>query len=81
MPSEAGKLSTDDEEHLIFARQQGRVIVTQDTDFLRIAATSSDHAGVVYGPQGRTIGEMVHSLTLIARVMTKEEMHGHIEFI
>ncbi len=81
MPAEAGKLEASDKEQFTFARSQGRVIVTQDADFLRLAAASSDHAGVIYGPQGRRIGEMVHRLTLIARIMTEEEMRGHIEFI
>jgi uncharacterized protein with PIN domain len=79
--SEAGKLGASDEEHFAFARQQGRVIVTHDTDFLRLAADSSDHSGVVYAPQERTIGEMVRKLSLIARVIKEEKMRGHIEYI
>ncbi len=48
---EAGKLGITDKEHFVFARQQERVIVTPDTDFLHLAASSSDHAGIIYGPQ------------------------------
>ena len=78
---EADMLGASDEEHLAFARSQGRVIVTHDDDFLRLAAEGIDHAGIVYAPQGRTVGTMVQGLTLIAQVLTPEEMHGHIEFI
>ncbi|HLR24615.1 MAG TPA: DUF5615 family PIN-like protein [Fodinibius sp.] len=79
--SEAGKLGASDEEHFTFARQQGRAIVTHDTDFLRLAASSSDHSGVVYAPQEQTIGEMVRKASLIARIITQEEMRGHVEYI
>lgn len=79
--AEAGKLEASDEEHLAFAHQQQRVIVTHDVDFLRLAAAASDHPGIVYSPQGRSIGEMVRNLTLIGQVLTTQEMHGHIEFI
>ena len=79
--AEAGKLGADDEEHFSFAHEQRRVVVTHDDDFLRLAAAWPDHSGVVYGPQGRAIGEMVRRLTLIAQVMTAEEMRGHVEYI
>lgn len=78
---EADMLGASDEEHMTFARSQGRVIVTHDDDFLRLAAEGIDHAGIVYAPQGRTIGAMVQGLTLIAQVLTADEMRGHIEFI
>lgn len=79
--AEAGKLGAADEEHFAFAHQQGRVIVTHDDDFLRLTAASSDHSGVVYGPQGRAIGEMVRKLTLIPQVLTAEDMRGRVEYI
>lgn len=79
--AEADMLGADDDEHLAFARQHERVIVTHDADFLRLAADTPDHSGIVYGPQGRSIGEMVRKISLIARVITKEEMRGHVEYI
>ncbi|HMB90979.1 MAG TPA: DUF5615 family PIN-like protein, partial [Rhodothermales bacterium] len=78
---EAGMLGASDADHLALTRRQGRVIVTQDEDFLRLAAEGVDHAGIVYAPQGQSIGAMVQGLMLIAQVLTAEEMHGHIEFI
>lgn len=56
---EAGLLGAEDEDLLAFARDEERVIVTQDRDFLRIAAQVDDPPGVVYAPQERSIGEMV----------------------
>jgi uncharacterized protein with PIN domain len=79
--AEAGKLGADDEEHFAFAHEQGRVVVTHDDDFLRLAAARTDHSGVAYGSQSRAIGQMVRRLTLIAQAMTAEEMRGHVEYI
>ena len=45
------KLGATDEEHLTFALAEGRVIFTQDDDFLRLAAGGKVHAGIVYAPQ------------------------------
>lgn len=78
---EAGKRGASDEEHYAFAQQEGRVIVTHDSDFLRLAVKCPDHPGLVYSPQGKTIGEMVRKLTLIVQLITAEEMNGKIEFI
>lgn len=52
-----------------------------DDDFLRLAAQTMDHAGVVYLPQRRSIGETVRGLTLIADVLGAERMRGHVEFL
>ena len=43
---EAGLLSDGDQ--LGFALSQGRIILTQDRDFLRLHAGGAPHAGIVY---------------------------------
>ncbi|MEF8817925.1 MAG: DUF5615 family PIN-like protein [Salinibacter sp.] len=79
--AEAGMLGASDEEHFAFAREEERTIVTQDDDFLRLAAQSAEHPGVVYLPQRRSVGETVRGLTLIAEVLGREGMRGHVEFL
>lgn len=79
--SEAGMLGASDREHFSFAYEEGRVLVTYDDDFLRLAAQTEEHAGVAFAPQGRSIGELVRGLALIAEVMEAEEMVGHVEFL
>ena len=79
--AEADLLGAEDEDLLAFVRQEKRVIVTQDRDFLRIAAREQNHPGVVYAPQGRLIGEMVRMLDLLVQVSDAEEMYGRVEFI
>jgi predicted nuclease of predicted toxin-antitoxin system len=79
---QAGLLGASDEEHLTFALGEGRVVFTQDDDFLRLAASGRRHAGVVYCKQGgRAIGPIIEFLELIHLCMTAEEMRDHVEFV
>jgi predicted nuclease of predicted toxin-antitoxin system len=48
---EAGLESATDETHLQFALGEGRVIFTQDRDFLRLHAAGAPHAGITYCEQ------------------------------
>jgi predicted nuclease of predicted toxin-antitoxin system len=41
-------LGADDEVHLRHATNLGRVVVTSDSDFLRLAASGIEHAGIIY---------------------------------
>ena len=77
---EAGMMAASDQEHLDYARDRGRVIFTQDDDFLRLAAGQS-HAGIVYAPQHTPIGEIIFGLMLIFQVMDSQEMDDHVEFL
>lgn len=78
---EAGTLGASDEEHLARARTEGRVIFTQDDDFLRLYAAEVEHAGIVYAPQGTSIGDIIRGLMLIYQVLDSEDMEGHVEFL
>ena len=56
---EAGMAGADDGRHLTFALQAGRVLVTQDADFLRFQASGRRHAGIAYASQQLSIGAIV----------------------
>lgn len=79
--SEAGMLGASDQEHLRFARKEGRVLFTQDDDFLRLHASGAEHGGLVYARQQTTIGDMIYGLMLITELLDAEEMNGHLEFL
>ena len=79
--AEAGSLGASDEEIFRMARGAERVIFTQDDDFLRLAATVSDHRGIVYTSQENTVGEIIRGLMLIYQVLAAEEMLGHVEYL
>lgn len=81
MVSEAGMLGATDEEHLAFAYREGRVVFTQDEDFLRLHASGAEHFGIVYTRQQTAIGDMIYGLMLIAEVLDAEDMKGNVEFL
>lgn len=79
---EAGLIGALDEDQAAFARVEGRVIFTQDRDFLRIHAGGVPHAGIAYCEKGeRSIGEIVSTLMLLWEIYESEEMVGRVEFI
>ena len=78
---ETGLLGATDEEHLERARAEGRVVFTQDEDFLRLHAAGLEHAGIAYASQGSSVGEIVRGLMLIHQVLEPDDMTGHIEYL
>jgi hypothetical protein len=78
----AGLLQASDEVQLAYAVAQRRVIVTQDTDFLRLTAAGQETPGVVFYPdQGRSLGQIIHALLLIWEVYEPEELRNRVEFL
>jgi predicted nuclease of predicted toxin-antitoxin system len=79
---DAGLRTQSDELHLVFIREDQRVIVTHDDDFLIMASDITDYPGIVYcAPNSRSVGEIIRSLILIYEVYSPEEMSGRIEYI
>lgn len=78
---DAGMHSVPDDEHLELAAKEGRVVFTQDADFLRLHAVGTPHCGIVYAPQHTPVGTIVRGLMLIHDVLTPEDMRGHVEFL
>jgi len=80
--NEAGLLNTPDAVQIAFAIAQNRVMITQDTDFLRIAASGQVQPGIVYFPaQSQSVGEVIRGVQLIWEVYEPEEMRNRVEFI
>lgn len=80
--AEAGLLEAEDDDHLAFARQEKRVIVTHDQDFLRKHQQGVTHAGIVYCHlRSRSVGEILRSLVLIWEILTPQEMEDHVEYL
>ena len=78
---EAGMMEATDEEHLALALELGRVLFTQDTDFLRLSARGTPHAGIVYARQNVPVGAIIQGLMLIYQLLSTEEMIGHVEYL
>ena len=83
---EDGRADWDDDRLLERAFELGRVVFTQDRDFLVLAADwqrqHRDFAGMVYGHQLRvTIGGAVQDLALIATLISLDDMRNRVEFL
>lgn len=80
--SEAGLISVSDEEQLKFAQGQGRVLFTQDSDFLKLHNSGFEHCGIAYCVKGsRSTGEILQGLILIWEVLKSEDISGKVEFL
>jgi predicted nuclease of predicted toxin-antitoxin system len=80
--TQAGLRTASDDLQLSYAKTQRRVTVTDDVDFLRLAASDPAHPGIVVcHRQFLSIREIIRGLILIYEVLTPEEMVGHVEFI
>lgn len=80
--NEAGLAGVTDEEQVAFATDTGRVLVTQDADFLRLHGLGRAHSGIVYHRQGTIpIGELLRRLVLIHDLLEPEEMRNRVEFL
>lgn len=74
-------LGAGDLQHLDRAGNEGRVVFTQDTDFLRLHAAGMHHSGIVYAKPGTGVGTIVRGLLLIYELLAPEEMANHVEFL
>jgi predicted nuclease of predicted toxin-antitoxin system len=79
---EAGLLTASDEEQTAHGLAEGRVVFTQDRDFLRINALGIPHPGIVYCRQGkRSIGGIIQGLTEVWELMEPEQMRDWLVYL
>ena len=79
---EADHIGWKDIQHLVFALAEQRVIVTQDSDFLKLHAQGQEHAGIVYyKPQAHTPKQILRRLLLIYEIFEPEDMKNHLEYL
>jgi len=82
MPKDVGLRGAADEEHLDFACQSGRVMVTQDNDFLRLHSNNAPHSGIAYCKQGtRSVGDILRALIVIYEAFTADEVKGQVLYL
>jgi predicted nuclease of predicted toxin-antitoxin system len=79
---EAGLTGATDEVQIAHALPLGRVIFTQDRDYLRLHAGGGPQAGIAYcHQQTRGIGEIIDVLVLIWEVYEPDEMANRVEYV
>jgi uncharacterized protein with PIN domain len=79
--AEVELLGASDEKHLEFVQSEGRVIFTQDDDFLKLASQALNHPGIIYTPQHTPIRKIIAGLMLIHQVLDATEMQNHVEYL
>jgi hypothetical protein len=77
---EAGMLGGSDEAHLELATRLGRVLFTEDSDFIALHNRGLQHAGIAYAHH-KSIGQIVRGLTLIYEVYEDYEMLARLEYL
>lgn len=78
---DANMLGARDEEHLVFALREDRVLITQDKDFLALHAKGIEHCGIVYGHQHKSIGVISKGIMLVYQVLETDDMKNHLEYL
>lgn len=82
---EADLALADDERLLEAARMAGRVLVTQDADFLEIVprwgAEGRPCGGVIFARQGTAIGLLIDDLILCLEVLSIDEVADRVVFL
>lgn len=80
--ADAGLAGTGDLEHLEFAAKAGRVVVTQDVDFLRLHSAGTPHSGIAFWrQQTRMVGEVLRRLVLIHAILSPDDMKNTVEYL
>ena len=79
---ESDLVQTTDLVQLNFAHTQNRVLVTHDSDFLKLHEQGIPHSRIAFCCQAtRSIGQIIKSLLLIYELLNPEEMNGNVEFL
>ncbi|MCK6580603.1 MAG: DUF5615 family PIN-like protein [Anaerolineae bacterium] len=76
------RLGDADINHMTRAARMGYVLCTHDADYIHLAVSGTEHAGIVFGQQHKhSIGEWVAFLELIHVVYNAEDMINLIEYV
>jgi len=80
--ADAGLLGASDEDQLAYALRESRVLLTRDSDFLRLNAAGVEHAGIVIlkSSQKRP-GESIGILSLLAEDYEPDAMRGIVLYL
>jgi uncharacterized protein with PIN domain len=79
---EADLRAAEDDVLLEVAHQQGRVLYTNDTDFLRLHAVGIPHAGIFYHHSlTHSLGEAIRVVALACEVLSANETRNRLEFL
>lgn len=71
-----------DEEQIAFAKNNNFVLLTHDTDFLKMVHERRiKHKGILFVPQTKNMGEIIRKIEYVVSILSQEDMVNHIEFL
>ena len=77
-----GPLGDDDPVHLERAADMGRVVCTEDYDFIGLASWGTCHAGIIKGIQDHhSIGDWVNYLRYVHAVCAPDDLRNAVEYL
>jgi predicted nuclease of predicted toxin-antitoxin system len=78
--SEAGLLGSSDTTQLAHAHSTGRIMVTQDRDYIDLHYASVPHSGIVFcGQSTRSVGDVIEILIIINEAFEPSDLLGKLE--
>lgn len=77
-----GTLGDSDVNHLTRATEMGRILCTYDDDFLKLAATGVEHAGIIFAQHRKiTIGVWIKGIQQLHNRLNAEDTVNAIYFL
>ncbi|HTW94382.1 MAG TPA: DUF5615 family PIN-like protein [Tepidisphaeraceae bacterium] len=79
---QAALISASDQQQLAYCIREGRVLISHDSDMLRLAASGADHSGIGYCHHRKyKTGQLLAKLLLLASRISQQEMKNRVEFL
>ena len=79
---DAGRCGLPDADQLQFSTKDERVLVSFDTDYLALAASGVQHAGIAWCHAMKySIGQLIQILLLLHAVLDADDMKNHVEYL
>lgn len=82
MALDAGLLGESDESHIAFANAENRVVVTGDSDFLRLHASGATLAGIFFCLSKKNqLSYLIREIVPLAKIMDPVEIAGRVHYL
>jgi len=78
---EIGKRSLDDKKILEIAKTDNRIVITMDSDFLRLHAAGARHKGILFLTKLLDVGDIIREIEKIAITYKSEDIENTVLYI
>jgi len=78
---EIGKKGIDDNEIVEFAKSDNRIVITMDSDFLRLHATGVRHKGIIFLTKLLDVGNIIREIEKISITYRSEDLENAVLYV